>query len=192
MDSYSCQNRFGIKENCRLGRNKKVEKAVYILDYIFVHVILQMLFDYLYKENSAGDLGTLYQLKARLNRKDDHAQVNKSYHGAESCFSTIVDSYVVYAAMEFFSMASPLAAPTLNKIQSNDACTLKEKAGELVNAYVLFKAELDESTTIYEEICEAETCHGNYVCRFPSCNKIYVHEKCCNNHEVSAHGLTIL
>lgn len=150
-----------------------------------------MVFDYLYKENSAGDLGTLYQLKARLNRKDVHAKVNKSYHGAESFFSTVVDSYVVYAAMEFFGMASPHAAPTLNKIRSNDACKLKEKVGELVNAYVLFKAELDESTTIYEEICEAETCQENYVCRFPSCNKIYVHEKRRNNHEVSAHGLTI-
>lgn len=88
-------------------------------------------------------------------------------------------------------MASPHAAPTLNKIQSNDACTFKEKVGELVNTYVLFKAELDESTTIHEEICEAETGHGNYVCTFPNCNKIYVHEKHCNNHEVSAHGLTL-
>ena len=43
-----------------------------------------MVFDYLYKENSAGDLGILYQLKARLNRKDVHAEVNKSYHGSES------------------------------------------------------------------------------------------------------------
>ena len=162
-----------------------------IAKYYCLHVILQMVFDYLYKKNSERDLGTFYQLKPRLNRKDVNAKVNKAYHGAESFFSTVVDSYVVYAAMEFFGMASPHAAPTLNKIQSNDACTLKEKVGELVNTYVLFKAELDESTTIHEEICEAETCHGNYVCRFPNCNKIYVHEKRHNNHEVSAHGLTI-
>ena len=31
----------------------------------------------------------------------------------------------------------------------------------------------------------------NAVCRFPSCNKIYVHKKRRNNHEVSAHGLTM-
>ncbi|XP_068693691.1 uncharacterized protein [Montipora foliosa] len=152
---------------------------------------LQMVFDYLYKENSAGDLGTLYQLKARLNRKDVHAKISKSYHGTESFFSTVVDSYVVYAAMEFFGMASPHATPTLNVVQSKDSCTLKEKVGELVNTYVLFEAELDESTTIHEEIREAEACHGNYACRFPSCNKVYIHEKRRNNHEVSAHGLAI-
>lgn len=88
-----------------------------------------MVFDYLYKENSSGDLGTLYQLKARLNRKDVHAKVNKSYHGTESFFSTVVDSYVVYAAMEFFGMASPHVAPTLNIVWSNDSSTLKEKVG---------------------------------------------------------------
>ena len=46
-----------------------------------------MVFEYLCKENSAGDLGTLYQLKARLNRKDVHAKINKSYHGTESFFN---------------------------------------------------------------------------------------------------------
>ena len=38
-----------------------------------------MLFDYLYKSESVGDLGTLYQLKARMNRKDVSDKVNKSY-----------------------------------------------------------------------------------------------------------------
>ena len=135
-----------------------------------------MLFDYLYKENSAGDLGTLYQLKARLNRKDVHAKVNKSYHGTEAFFHTVVDGYVVYAAMEFFGMTSADAKPTLHMAQANDSHTLKEKVGELVNKYVLFKPELDESTTLHEEIREAEACQERYVCRFPSCNKIYVHK----------------
>ena len=102
-----------------------------------------MLFDYLYKENSAGDLGTLYQLKARLNRKDVQAKVNKSYHGTEAFFHTVVDGYVVYAAMEFFGTTSADAKPTLHMAQANDSHTLKEKVGELVNKYVLFKPELD-------------------------------------------------
>ena len=150
-----------------------------------------MLFDYLYKENSAGDLGTLYQLKARLNRKDVHAKVNKSYHGTEAFFHTVVDGYDVYAAMEFFGMTSADAKPTLHMAQANDSHTLKEKVGELVNKYVLFKPELDESTTLHEEIREAEACQERYVYRFPSCDKIYVHKKRRNNHEVSAHGLTM-
>ena len=139
-----------------------------------------MLFDYLYKENSAGDLGTLYQLKARLNRKDVHAKVNKSYHGTEAFFHTVVDGYVVYAAMEFFGMTSADAKPTLHMAQANDSHTLKEKV-----------RELDESTTLHEEIREAEACQERYVCRFPSCNKIYVRKKRHINHEVSAHGLTM-
>ena len=48
---------------------------------------------YLYKENSASDLGTLCQLRARLNRKDVHNKVNKSYHGFKSFFITVVDGY---------------------------------------------------------------------------------------------------
>lgn len=59
-------------------------------------------------------------------------------------------------SVDFFGMAYPHVAPTVNIIQSNDSCTLKEKVGELVNTYVLFEAEFDESTTIHEEICEAE------------------------------------
>ena len=61
-----------------------------------------MVFDHLYKENSTGDLGILYQLKARLNRKDVHVEVNKSYHGSESFSNMVVDSYVVYAAISGF------------------------------------------------------------------------------------------
>ena len=74
-----------------------------------------------------------YQLKARLNRKDVHAKVSKSYHGTESFFSTVVDSYVVYVAMELFGMTSPHVAPTLNIVWSNDLFTLKKKVGEPVN-----------------------------------------------------------
>ena len=92
---------------------------------------MQKLFDYLYKENSAADLGPLYQLKTRLNRKGVLAKVNKSYH-------TVVDGYVVYAAMECFRMTSADAKLTLHMAQANDSHTLKGKVGELVNNYVLF------------------------------------------------------
>lgn len=73
---------------------------------------LQMLFDYLYKSQSVGDLGTLYQLKTRLNRKDVCDKLNKSYHGCEAFFNSVVDGYIVYAAMVFFGMESPNSSPT--------------------------------------------------------------------------------
>lgn len=154
-----------------------------------------MVFDYMYKEDSAGDMGTLYQLRARLNRKDVNAKVNKSYHGCESFFSTVVEGYVVYAAIEFFGMTSPHGTPSLNMLhvqaEQDDVCAqLQEKVGELVNKYVLFQAQ-EESVLLHEAVREAEACQDSYSCRFPSCNKRYIYEKRRNNHEVAVHGLTI-
>ena len=170
-----------------IRQSKNTKSGRFRRQRVKIHFILQMVFDYLYKENS--DMGTLYQLKVRLNRKDVHVKVNKSYHGTESFFSTVVDGYIVYATMDFFGMTSPQATPTLNMVQAGD---LKKKVGELVNKYILFKPEIDISTTLHEELSrEAEACQERYACRFPSCNSTYVHEKRCNNHVISAHELTI-
>ena len=102
------------------------------------------------KRNLRGYLGTLYQLKARLNRKDVYAKVNKSYHRCAEFFSTVVDGYIVYSAMQFFGMTTPDSTPTVNKPQSNDSQSrgtlLKEKIEQLVNKYVLFKPQLEQST----------------------------------------------
>ena len=73
-----------------------------------------MIFGYLNKSNSAGDPGTLFQLKCKLNRKDVNEKMNKSYHGCESFFSTVLDGYVVYAAMEYFGMTTPDGIPFKN------------------------------------------------------------------------------
>ena len=73
-----------------------------------------MIFDYMYKTSSAGDPGTLYQLRCKLNRKDVNEKVTKAFHGCESFFSTVLDGYVVYAAMEYFGMASPDDSPSKN------------------------------------------------------------------------------
>ncbi|XP_078356450.1 uncharacterized protein LOC144641297 [Oculina patagonica] len=155
-------------------------------------IFLQTVFDYMYKEESAGDMGTLYQLRARLNRKDVQGKVNKSYHGSESFFNTVVEGYVVYAAMLFFGMASPHATPSLHLIdKKDDICTqLQRQVGELVNKFVLFQAQ-EESVLLHEDVREAEAHQGNFSCRFPSCNKSYIYEKRRNTHEVTVHGLTI-
>ena len=90
-----------------------------------------MIFDYMYKGNNAGDKGTLFQLKCRLNRKDVDEKVNKSYHGCESFFSTVVDGYVVFAAMEYFGMTSPDGNPTQN-VPDADGSQLVKNVGEMV------------------------------------------------------------
>lgn len=83
-------------------------------------------------------------------------------------FSTVVDGYVLYAAMEVFGMASPHAAQTVIMVHANDSQGVKKKAGDLVDKYALFKAEFDESTTLPEEICNTEAPKEGYFADFPS------------------------
>ena len=81
-------------------------------------------------------------MRARLNRKDVHNKVNKSYHGCESFFSTVVDGYVVFAVMKFFGMESLASIPSVNVPQagndkSQERAQLYEKVGELINMFYL-------------------------------------------------------
>ncbi|XP_044174453.1 uncharacterized protein LOC114950684 [Acropora millepora] len=127
---------------------------------------LQMLFDYLYKSESVGDLGTLYQLKARMNRKDVSEKVNKSYHGCEAFFSTVVDGYVVYAAMEFFGMDSPHSTPSLNTMGPSNIVSQKQKlydaVEKLVEEYILLKVQ--PTATLFNDIEQSEI-PQRYECR---------------------------
>ena len=102
-----------------------------------------MIFDYLYKSNSAGDPGSLFQLKCKLNRKDVNEKVNKSYHGCESFFSTVLDGYVVYAAMEYFGMTTPDGIPSKN-VPDRGGSNLFEKVGEMVDKFVLLQVQAEE------------------------------------------------
>ena len=73
-----------------------------------------MVWDYLFKEESKSDQGTLFQLKTLLNRKDVKSAVNKSFRTCDSFFRTVVDAHIIYAAMVFFGMDKPDASPTRN------------------------------------------------------------------------------
>ena len=146
-----------------------------------------MIFDYMYKGNSAGDKGTLFQLKCRLNRKDVDEKVNKSYHGCESFFSTVVDGYVVYAAMEYFGMTSPDGNPTQN-VPGADGSQLIKKVGEMVDKFVLLQVQPEK--ILLEDAVRNED-HQRYRCRYPGCDKVYVQEKRRDNHEVNVHAIHI-
>ena len=153
-----------------------------------------MLFDYLYKSQSVGDLGTLYQLKTRLNRKDVSDKVTKSYHGCEAFFNTVVDGYIVYAATQFFGMESPNSTPELNKLgpSNNDEHAsqkqLYDAVEKLVEKYVLLEAQ--PTAVLFNDMQQTEQ-PQIFECRYPDCNRQYQHEKRRNNHEVSVHGLNI-
>ena len=123
-----------------------------------------MIFDYLYKENSASDLGTLCQLRARLNRKDVHNKVKKSYHGCESFFQYSCLWLCGVCSNEFFGMESLDGIPSVNVPQAgNDKSQVRDqlygKVGELVNKYVLFEAQVK----LLQAIEEIESCHEGYI-----------------------------
>lgn len=152
-----------------------------------------MIFDYMYKTSSAGDPGTLYQLKCKLNRKDVNEKVTKAFHGCESFFSTVLDGYVVYAAMEYFGMASPDDTPSKNLPRRGPEgnSSLFEKVGEMVDKFVLL--EVQPETELLEDALQdqSDESHTCYRCRYPGCDKMYVHEKRRNNHEINVHGMRI-
>ena len=130
-----------------------------------------------------------------MNRKDVSDKVNKSYHGCEAFFSTVVDGYVVYAAMEFFGMESPHSTPSLYTMcPSNTPVSQKQKlynynaVEKLVEEYILLKVQ--PTAALLNDIEQSEI-PQRYECRYPDCNNQYVHEKRRNDHEVSVHGLHV-
>jgi len=66
-----------------------------------------------------------------------------------------------------------------------------EKVGEMVDKFVLEvqpKTELLEHVHQDDQSDESQTCHR---CRYPGCDKVYVHEKRRNNHATNVHGMRI-
>ena len=146
-----------------------------------------MIFDYLYKKNSAGDPGTLFQLKCKLNRKDVDEKVNKCYHGCESFFRTVLDGYVVYATMEFFGMTTPDGTPSKNA-PDPEGTDLFEKVGQVLDKFVLLHVQPEE--VLLEDALQHED-DQTYTCRYPNCDRVYIQEKRRNNHEINVHGIQI-
>lgn len=95
----------------------------------------------MFKSSSAGDLGTLYQLKCKLNKKDVTDKVTKSYHGCEAFFSTVLDGYITYAAMEYFGMPSPHENPSksIPSRHTGSDAHFFEEVGKMVDTFILQK-----------------------------------------------------
>lgn len=127
-----------------------------------------MIFDNMYKSDNVGDPGTLFHLKCRLNRKDVDEKVNKSYHGCESFFSTVLDGYVVYAAIKYFGMTTPDGTPSKNAT-GPEGSSLFENVGEMVDKFVLLHVQPEE--LLLEDAIQSpdDQCQPRYKCRYPTC-----------------------
>ena len=153
-----------------------------------------MIFDYMDKTSSAGDPGTLYQLKCKLNRKDVNEKVTKAFPGCESFLSTVLDGYVVYATMEYFEMAFQMTVP-LKICQAEVQMVVLHSLRKLEKWSIsLFSLRFSQKQSCWkmhykqDQSDESQTC---YRCRYPGCDKMYVHEKRRNNHEINVHGMRI-
>ena len=58
----------------------------------------------MYKAASAKDLGTIFQLRNVINRKNIGKKPKKDVNAHEDYFQQVVESHVLAAAMEFFGM----------------------------------------------------------------------------------------
>ena len=146
------------------------------------------------KTSSAGDPGTLYQLKCKLNRKDVNEKVTKAFPGWESFFSTVLDGYVVYATMEYFEMAFQMTVP-LKICQGEVQMVVLHSLRKLEKWSIsLFSLRFSQKQSCWkmhykrDQSDESQTC---YRCRYPGCDKMYVHEERRNNHEINVHGMRI-
>ena len=147
----------------------------------------------MFKSSSACDLGTLYQLKCKLNKKDWTNKVAKSYHGCEAFFSTVLDGYITYAAMEYFGMPSPHENPSksIPSRHTGSDAHFFEVVGKMVDTFILQKVQPE--TLLLEDASRKETTEQQpcYRCRYPGCDRTYIHEKRRDNHELSSHGMMI-
>ena len=107
-----------------------------------------------------------------------------------SFFSTVLDGYVVYAAIEYFGMTTPDGTPSKNA-PGPVGSSLFEKVGEMVDKFVLLHVQPEE--LLLEDALQSQDnqCQPRYKCRYPTCETVYIHEKRRDNHEFNVHGIRI-
>ena len=63
-----------------------------------------MLMDKFYSVDSAREVGTLYQLKCLINRRNVTKSVSKDYHAIGAFVDLACEGHVIAAALTFFGM----------------------------------------------------------------------------------------
>ena len=100
---------------------------------------LQVIWKRLYKFSSSKDVGTLYQLRNLINRRNVVSDPTRDVTACEEFFLLVVEAHILYAAMDTFGMTSidevpsntdffPEEATTLDSIQRRNVLLLGVKA----------------------------------------------------------------
>lgn len=117
--------------------------------------LLTMFYKLLYKKDSF-EKGTLHGEKIRLSRTEANSDdVKNHFNHCKELAVSLIDSYIVSAALEYFGMDKLDSVPTKNFILSSDESSEYEKKMSLVHslekfidAYIIkdSKALLQEQT----------------------------------------------
>ena len=100
---------------------------------------LQVIWKRLYKCSSSKDVGTLYQLRNLINRRNVVSDPTRDVTACEEFFLLVVEAHILYAAMDTFGMTSiddvpsntdffPEEATNLDSIQRRNVLLLGVKA----------------------------------------------------------------
>ena len=107
-------------------------------------VVLQIMFDRLYKGGFGTDQGTLIQLRNTIGRRNVGKDVSKRFNASIDFFQLVTECFIISAAMHFFGMNSPTENPTssclvdiLQRKPEEQWKILSDCIGHLIDRYVL-------------------------------------------------------
>ena len=97
---------------------------------------LQVIWKRLYKCSSSKDVGTLYQLRNLINRRNVVSDPTRDVTACEEFFLLVVEAHILYAAMDTFGMTSIDDVPSNTDFFPEEATTLIQFKDEMYYCWV--------------------------------------------------------
>ena len=117
---------------------------------------------YFYSQYTAGDHGTLYQLRNKLNRTNVVKLPKKDVNACEDFIITVTSGFVVAAALAAFQLKSPSDHPTNQIVPGADSIwtlsssqrqeCLKDLCGKVYDRFINFKFNSATSAQVVDGI----------------------------------------
>ena len=114
---------------------------------------LQVIWKYFYSEQSAGEHGTMYQLRNLLNRSNVPKKPKKNFDACDDFLCTLVESLLLVATLEYLQMESLDDDPSVNVLPNANtlwteshekrANALEEICGSIIDKLVSFRFNND-------------------------------------------------
>ena len=122
----------------------------------FYYSVVQVIWKYFFSLQSAGDHGTLYQLRNKLNRSNVVKTPKKEVNACEDFLVIVISGFVIAAALATFHLNSPADHPTNKVVPGADTMwTLTDSerqqhlidlCGQVYDQYINFKFSQQSKT----------------------------------------------